>query len=93
MIACNYAEPSKVAVGGALCYVTQPNPGGGHDRMCLLIRSRGGRWIEKWERIERLTNFRVKTLPPEHPKYGDYRLWDYDAEQYAEWMRVAEALS
>jgi hypothetical protein len=35
----------------------------------LLVRSRGGRWIEKWEAMRRLENFRVKTIPPDHPLY------------------------
>ena len=68
-IACNYAEPVGVAAEGALCYVRWPNPGGGNDRMQLLVRSRGGRWIEKWEAISRLQNFRLKTIPPDHPLY------------------------
>jgi len=70
-IACNYAVPVSVAAKGALAYVDWPNWGGGNDRVPLLVRSRGGRWIRKWEAMHRLENFRLKTLPPEHPRYGD----------------------
>jgi hypothetical protein len=69
-IACNVIEPTKTASTGALAYVRWNNPGNGDDRIPLLIRSRGGRWIEKWEDMRRLGNFRLKTLPPEHPLYG-----------------------
>jgi len=39
------------------------------------LRSRGGRWVEKWEATRRLENFRLKTIPPEHPRFTDRRLW------------------
>ena len=38
------------------------NPGSGNDRIFILNRSRGKRWIERWERIDRLTNFRMKIV-------------------------------
>jgi hypothetical protein len=75
VVQCNYAEGTKIATKGARAYVVYPNPGGGHDRIGILVRSRGARWVEKWERADRLTNFRVKTLPPEHPLYGNDRLF------------------
>ena len=68
-LACNYAESVSVAAKGALAYVRWPNYGNANDRVLLLVRSRGGRWIEKWEAMRRLTNFRLKTLPPQHPLY------------------------
>lgn len=68
-IACNIRVPTATAVEGALAYVLWTNPGNGNDRLPLLIRSRSGRWIEKWEDMRRLDNFRLKTLPPEHPLY------------------------
>lgn len=67
VVQCNYAEGTKIAAKGARAYVVYPNPGGGYDRIGILVRSRGARWVEKWERADRLCNFRVKTLPPEHP--------------------------
>jgi hypothetical protein len=69
-IACNITTPTATASTGTLAYVRWTNPGNGNDRLPLLIRSRGGRWIEKWEDMRRLGNFRLKTLPPEHPLYG-----------------------
>ena len=70
VIACNYAEGISPVSAGSLCYVLDANRGGGGDRVRLLARSRGGRWIEKWETRKRLTNFRMKTVPPEHPRYA-----------------------
>lgn len=81
VIACNYTEATKVASKGALCYVIGINRGNGSERIEILARSRGGRWIEKWESIKRLNNFRLKTLPQGHPRYNDERLWDYGAEK------------
>jgi hypothetical protein len=76
VIQCNIAVGTKTAVQGARCYVLWLNPGWDNERLSLLIRSRSGRWIQKWERIENLTGFRVKTIPPEHPLYRDVRLVD-----------------
>jgi hypothetical protein len=75
VIACNYADPTKVASAGALAYVIPQFGGNLPERVRLLVRSRGGRWVEKWEAMWRLDNFRLKTLPPEHPRWGDERLW------------------
>jgi hypothetical protein len=68
-IACNYRVGRNTASEGSLAYVILPNRGGGSDRIEILSRSRSGRWIRKYEAIWRLTNFRVKTIPPEHPLY------------------------
>ncbi len=70
VVQCNYAEGTGVAASGARAYVAQLNLGNANDRVVVLVRSRGGRWVEKWENTARLTNFRVKTLPPEHPLYN-----------------------
>jgi hypothetical protein len=70
-IACNIAEPTKECVRGALAFVINDNPGNGGESMQVLARSRSGRWIRKWERLYRLCNFRVKTIPPTHPRYED----------------------
>lgn len=87
VVACNYRAASKIARQGALAYVLLTNPGGGHDRMEILVRSRIGRWVRRWEDTRRLTNFRAKTLPPEHPRYDDERIWDYDADDLAGRLR------
>lgn len=90
VVACNFREATNVARKGARAYLVRPNPGGGDDRVVILVRSRGGRWVEKWEDIRRLENFRCKTLPPEHPLYWDERIWDHDAEAMA--CRLAAVL-
>lgn len=69
VVQCNYAEATGIAANGARAYVAQLNPGNANDRIVVLVRSRSGRWVEKWENRARLTDFRVKTLPPEHPLY------------------------
>lgn len=74
VVQCNYTEGITSVTQGARAYVIYPNDGNGAERICVLVRSRGGRWIEKWEDIRRLGNFRAKTLPPEHPLYGNDRL-------------------
>lgn len=81
VVQMNFAVPTKVAAKGARAYLVLPNGGNGHDRICILIKSRGGRWVEKWEDSRRLTNFRAKTISSGHPLYEDDRLWDYEPEQ------------
>jgi hypothetical protein len=66
-IACNYTESTKIASVGAIAYVARGNPGNGHERIPIVARSRGGRWIYKWESIRRLDNFRLKTVMPGTP--------------------------
>ncbi len=69
VVACNYAVATKIASKGALCYVLLDNPGWGNNRIVILARSRGGRWVNQWERIDRLTNFRRKTVVDADPIY------------------------
>jgi hypothetical protein len=90
VVACNLSEATKVAAQGAKAYVVLPNPGSGHDRIEVLVRSRGGRWVRKWENARRLTNFRAVTIPPDHPRYADERLWDYEAEALAARLAAGE---
>lgn len=66
---CNYAVAINSVPQSAKAYVLLHNPGGGGDRLYILVKSRSGRWIEKWEDRRRLTNFREKTVPPQHPLY------------------------
>lgn len=73
VIQCNYAVGTKICAEGARAYVMQTNPGGGADRIHILARSRGGRFVDKWEDIRRLRDFRPKVIPPEHPLHG--HLW------------------
>lgn len=89
VVQCNYVSPTNVAAYGARAYLVRLNPGGGDNRIIILVRSRGGRWIEKWENIRRLSAFRVKTLPPQHPLYTDERLDDADPHIAAERLNEA----
>jgi hypothetical protein len=73
VIACNYDSGRRAVAQGALAYVLPQLGGNLPERVRVLVRSRGGRWIEKWENVRRLVNFRLKTLPPEHPRYADER--------------------
>ena len=88
VLACNYAEATRSAVQGALCFICNTNPGNGGERIEVLVRSRGGRWIRKWEPLRRLTNFRYKTLPASHPLYSRYEIADY---LFNRWPDIAEA--
>lgn len=48
-VACNIAGPDKAASDGAKAWVTwMTNPGWDHDRLVVLIRSRGGRHVQRW---------------------------------------------
>lgn len=73
VVACNLTEPTATATAGTLAYVRWANNGHDNDRLPLLIRSRGGRWIRKWEDMRRLGNFRLKTIPPDNPIYARLR--------------------
>lgn len=84
VIACNVAQPSNVAPEGAKAFISQLNHGGGNDRVVVLMRSRGIRFILKWTPIERLRNFRLVTIPPAHPLYKDLRLRDCTDKDLAE---------
>ena len=72
VIACNYAVATSACAKGARAYLGSL-PGDGRS-VHIIARSRSGRWIHKWERRKRLTNFRFVTLPPEHPRYHDWRI-------------------
>jgi hypothetical protein len=68
-IACNFSKNTQTAIKGSLAFVLLPNGGSLHDRLFVLSRSRGGRWIRKWESIKHLANFRKKTIPRDSPLY------------------------
>lgn len=67
-VACNYLEATNVASEGTKAFVCFHYLGGNlPERIKVVARSRGGRWIEKWENTRRLGNYRIVTIPPEHP--------------------------
>jgi len=69
VISCNYREGTNVASPGARAYLVGGINGDGGERRIFLVRSRSGRWVRKWEPVSRMTNFRRKTIPAEHPLY------------------------
>lgn len=76
-LACNMSNPTKFAAKGALAYVMDLNPGNAMESARVLLRSKGGRWIDVWVRGKNLANFRYKTIPPEHPRYKSSSPFDY----------------
>ena len=79
VVAVNVLRPTSATSKGAKAFVVLPNDGNANDRIELLIRSRGGRWIERWEAAKNLANARAVTIPPQHPLYGRERLWSVTA--------------
>ena len=68
-IACNYAAGTKIARDGARCYLLWRT--GGDNRRCkVLAKSRGGRWITKWEPIVMLDRFRIVRVPEARPEFA-----------------------
>jgi hypothetical protein len=78
-ICCNYRDASLVARRGAQAWVLNPDYDRGSDRILILVRSRSGRWIEKWEFMKGLTNFRLKTVVPEDPL--SCRMWQHNFDE------------
>lgn len=83
VIQCNYAVGTKACAEGARAYVWLTNPGGGNDRIQVVARSRGGRFVERWEDIRHLRDFRLRTMPPEHPVYRRLASISWDEETVA----------
>lgn len=93
VIVCNYREATKVAARGAKAYVSLTNVGNGFDRIYVVVRSRGGRWIRKWEAMYRLGNFRIKSLPPENPQYElEFIEHEHDAAATLSDLIIAQAI-
>jgi hypothetical protein len=67
VIACNLARSSPTFAIGASAYVSQYKI----NRVQILGRSRSGRWVERWEGLDDLCNFRFKAIPAENPFYSN----------------------
>lgn len=82
VIACNYAKPVAAHSKGSLCYVSKlwTLPARKQARVQIVARARSGRWVQRWENLEHLENFRFKTIPKEHPRYQDFRAIPFAAE-------------
>ena len=78
-IACNINDSDSCLRMGSLAWIGGFNDGD-WDRHRLVARTRGGRIVEKWVPTKRLTNFRVKWIPP-HLKD---RIWCYGTREEME---------
>lgn len=75
VITCNYLAGTKVVAKGAKAHVATAFLGGNlPERVYVVVCSRGGRWIEKWESVQRLGNFRPTTLAADNPRYANHWL-------------------
>ncbi len=71
-MACNYAAGTKIARDGARCYLLWRT--GGDNRRCqVLVKSRGGRWVTKWEPIVMLDHFRIVRVPEARVEFARLR--------------------
>lgn len=86
VIQCNYLETTRVAPLGARAYVAASSPVAIYGRIVVLVRSHGGRWVQKWENLQRLGNFRVKVLPPEHGHHRDERIRTFTDDAAAQFL-------
>lgn len=84
-VKANLAEPRSAMRTHALCWVMNPNPGWGGERVKVLARSRCGRLIETWIGTKRLTNLRAAWIP-EHLR-DSCAAWE-TKELAAEWAVV-----
>jgi hypothetical protein len=91
-VVCNYREGTGTSRMGGKAYLADWHwTGGGYERVRVVARSRGGRWIVKWEPIKRLTNFRSTTVPAESPDYERAHIGWHPSRQEAQ--AFAEMLS
>lgn len=65
VVVANLTEPMSALRTGTKCFICQNT--GMFERCYIRAKSRGGRWIEMWVPLKRLTNFRWSTVPKEHP--------------------------
>jgi hypothetical protein len=65
-ITCNMVEARSVYAAGARAYVLWTAGG----RLRVLIRSRSGRWVERWVAPSFVRDVRATTIPPRHTLYA-----------------------
>jgi hypothetical protein len=91
-VACNYREATKTVRDGARAYLVWTTGGMGYQSQQVRVRSRGGRWITKWDRAARLTNFRAACVMASDPLYRDRQVELYLTRAAAE-ARAAEMMA
>lgn len=66
-VQCSYRIGTAVCVAGARAFLTyQIDP---PKRVKIVARSRSGRWVVRWERLDRLHQFRFKSAVMENPVF------------------------
>jgi hypothetical protein len=65
----NLSQGTAWAAEGARLYLLQISAG----RPRVLVRSRRGRWVNRWVSLRGIRDLRMKTIPPEHPLYESLR--------------------
>jgi len=63
IVVANYQHGTKIAADGAKAFVLWMTGSG--ESVEVVVRSRGGRWVQKYEQVKHLGNFRVRTLVEE----------------------------
>jgi hypothetical protein len=76
----NLIEDTKYATKGTRVVVGLSNPGWGNERFVVFLKTRTGRWIRKWERADRMVNFRNVTISSAHPFWD--KVFDFSPEQF-----------
>jgi len=72
-IVANIAETDSALRLGAKAWVLSGWAGGGYERLQVTAITRGGRYVEKWIPITRLSNFRAAWIPMEmRPRFGGF---------------------
>lgn len=93
-IFCNYTKGTGIAAESAKCVLlSYGNVVGRDNRVIVLARSRGGRWVKKWETLKRLGNFRVKTVVESDPLYKVSYDRLYYTDEYSNLTEDCKALN
>jgi hypothetical protein len=71
VIACDYALSTRGVAKGSIAYVLDSNPGGGNSTLPVLVQTPKGKWVNRWEPIICLSNFRLATVPDTHSQYAE----------------------
>ncbi len=67
VVQCNYRVSTSICATGASAYLTYE---GDCERVKVVARSRSGRWVTRWESLNKLHNFRLKTICPDDHLYA-----------------------
>lgn len=91
-VACNYRYSTKICPQAAKAFVLGTNPGNGSDHILIVARSRGGRWVEKYEDSRYLEHFRIVTLVECRAPYSVVKARGYirDAEAWCAAMNAGQ---